>query len=138
MRVISQELKPEGVLTTIEIMIPYWYDRDGEKCFPIAEPEMSKWIIEALTKEKLELTPVLGNPFYVETEKLVPISEAFRFYDPDNSLLLKSIGEVGQLNPVVVLPQSNGQFGYISGRRRIEACKALGIKVLCVFGSEAR
>lgn len=50
--------------------------------------------------------------------------------------LLESISENGLLEPVIALPISDGKYEIISGHRRVDACRELGIKTVPVIVRE--
>lgn len=68
---------------------------------------------------------------YVNTELLVPFKDhPFKLRDgEEKEQLLESIKTQGTIEPLIVRPSfSAGKYEIISGHRRMEACKELGIK----------
>lgn len=77
------------------------------------------------------------------TEKVqsISITEIQPFHDhpftvtdnEDMAKIVESIGKVGTINPVITRPISNGGYELISGHRRLEACRKLGLKTIPVI-----
>jgi ParB family chromosome partitioning protein len=63
-------------------------------------------------------------------EGLISDRGAAGFEDEDFHRLKASILDNGQDQPIVVRPTDNGRYELISGRRRTEACRQLGVEVL--------
>ena len=63
-------------------------------------------------------------------EGLISDRGAAGFEDDEFRKLKASILESGQDQPIVVRPADNGRYELISGRRRTEACRQLGLDVL--------
>lgn len=51
----------------------------------------------------------------------------------DMAKIVESIGKVGTITPVIARPISNGGYELISGHRRLEACRKLGLKTIPVI-----
>lgn len=51
----------------------------------------------------------------------------------DMAKIVESIGKVGTITPVIARPFSNGGYELISGHRRLEACRKLGLKTIPVI-----
>lgn len=67
-----------------------------------------------------EIQPFNNHPFTVtDNEDMVKIVE--------------SIGKVGTITPVIARPLSDGGYELISGHRRLEACRKLGLKTIPVI-----
>lgn len=47
--------------------------------------------------------------------------------------IVESIGKVGTITPVIARPLSDGGYELISGHRRLEACRKLGLKTIPVI-----
>lgn len=77
------------------------------------------------------------------TEKVqsISITEIQPFHDQpftvtdneDMAKIVESIGKVGTITPVITRPISNGGYELISGHRRLEACRKLGLKTIPVI-----
>lgn len=77
------------------------------------------------------------------TEKVqsISITEIQPFHDhpftvtdnEDMAKIVESIGKVGTITPVITRPISNGGYELISGHRRLEACRKLGLKTIPVI-----
>lgn len=77
------------------------------------------------------------------TEKVqsISITEIRPFHDhpftvtdnEDMAKIVESIGKVGTITPVITRPISNGGYELISGHRRLEACRKLGLKTIPVI-----
>ena len=75
-------------------------------------------------------------PYLGGAEKAIPIEQLHAFanhpfhvrHDLEMSELKDSIEESGIIHPILVRPQEGGGYEVISGHRRWEACKELGIK----------
>ncbi len=87
---------------------------------------------QEITKEKIEsielsrLKPFAEHPFKVEENE-------------DMANLIESIREQGVLTPLIVRPNSNGEYEIISGHRRVFACKALEMDVVpCIVKELSR
>lgn len=65
----------------------------------------------------------------IPIDKLHPFTQhPFKVQDNEEMAeLTESIKELGVLTPLVVRPLENGEYGVISGHRRLFACKKLGI-----------
>lgn len=82
---------------------------------------------QAIPLERLQ--PFANHPFQVR-------------HDLEMRELMDSIGESGIITPILVRPKENGLYEVISGHRRWEACKELGVqqipaKVLYLDDDEA-
>lgn len=77
------------------------------------------------------------------TEKVqsISITEIQPFHDhpftvtdnEDMAKIVESIGKVGTITPVIARPLSDGGYELISGHRRLEACRKLGLKTIPVI-----
>ena len=67
-----------------------------------------------------ELTPFKDHPFKVKN-------------DAEMAELMKSIADAGVLSPALARPKEGGGYELISGHRRLEACKALGMDTMPVI-----
>lgn len=77
-----------------------------------------------------------------ETVVIIPLEKLHPFRnhpfkvrdDADMNNVMRSIQEVGVLQPVIVRPDNNGEFEILSGHRRHYACKKLGFESLsCII-----
>lgn len=77
-----------------------------------------------------------------ETVVIIPLEKLHPFRnhpfkvrdDADMNNVMKSIQEVGVLQPAIVRPDNNGEFEILSGHRRHYACKKLGFESLsCII-----
>lgn len=67
-----------------------------------------------------EIKPFHDHPFTVTDNE-------------DMAKIVESIGKVGTITPVIARPISNGGYELISGHRRLEACRKLGLKTIPVI-----
>lgn len=67
-----------------------------------------------------EIQPFHDHPFTVTDNE-------------DMAKIVESIGKVGTITPVIARPISNGGYELISGHRRLEACRKLGLKTIPVI-----
>lgn len=67
-----------------------------------------------------EIQPFNNHPFTVTDNE-------------DMAKIVESIGKVGTITPVIARPISNGGYELISGHRRLEACRKLGLKTIPVI-----
>ena len=75
-------------------------------------------------------------PYLYGAEKTIPIEQLHPFanhpfhvrHDLEMKELMDSIEESGIIHPILVRPKEGGEYEVISGHRRWEACKELGIK----------
>lgn len=67
-----------------------------------------------------EIQPFHDHPFTVTDNE-------------DMAKIVESIGKVGTITPVIARPLSNGGYELISGHRRLEACRKLGLKTIPVI-----
>lgn len=77
-----------------------------------------------------------------ETVVIIPLEKLHPFRnhpfkvrdDADMNNVMRSIQEVGVLQPAIVRPDNNGEFEILSGHRRHYACKKLGFESLsCII-----
>lgn len=76
-----------------------------------------------------------------ENVQSISITEIKPFHDhpftvtdnEDMAKIVESIGKVGTITPVIARPISNGGYELISGHRRLEACRKLGLKTIPVI-----
>lgn len=76
-----------------------------------------------------------------ENVQSISITEIQPFHDhpftvtdnDDMAKIVESIGKVGTITPVIARPLSNGGYELISGHRRLEACRKLGLKTIPVI-----
>ena len=77
-----------------------------------------------------------------ETVVIIPLEKLHPFRnhpfkvrdDADMKNVMRSIQEVGVLQPAIVRPDNNGEFEILSGHRRHYACKKLGFESLsCII-----
>lgn len=76
-----------------------------------------------------------------ENVQSISITEIQPFHDhpftvtdnEDMAKIVESIGKVGTITPVIARPLSNGGYELISGHRRLEACRRLGLKTIPVI-----
>ena len=68
----------------------------------------------------------------LEINELIKFEDSpFQFReDTAFELLMDSIKTLGVLTPIIVRPTEEGNFEIISGQRRVEACKRLGIETI--------
>ena len=71
----------------------------------------------------------MNNLTYIEIEKLKPFeNHPYHVKDDDEMMnLTESIKENGILSPLIVRPIENGEYGIISGHRRLFASKRAGL-----------
>ena len=75
-------------------------------------------------------------PYLYGAEKTIPIEQLHPFanhpfhvrHDLEMKELMDNIEESGIIHPILVRPKEGGEYEVISGHRRWEACKELGIK----------
>lgn len=75
-------------------------------------------------------------PYLYGAEETIPIEQLHPFanhpfhvrHDLEMKELMDSIEESGIIHPILVRPKEGGEYEVISGHRRWEACKELGIK----------
>lgn len=67
-----------------------------------------------------EIQPFHDHPFTVTDNE-------------DMAKIVESIGKVGTITPVIARPLSDGGYELISGHRRLEACRKLGLKTIPVI-----
>lgn len=67
-----------------------------------------------------EIQPFNNHPFTVTDNE-------------DMAKIVESIGKVGTITPVIARPISDGGYELISGHRRLEACRKLGLKTIPVI-----
>ena len=75
-------------------------------------------------------------PYLYGAEETIPIEQLHPFanhpfhvrHDLEMKELMDSIEESGIIDPILVRPKEGGEYEVISGHRRWEACKELGIK----------
>ncbi len=67
-----------------------------------------------------EIQPFNNHPFTVTDNE-------------DMAKIVESIGKVGTITPVIARPLSDGGYELISGHRRLEACRKLGLKTIPVI-----
>lgn len=67
-----------------------------------------------------EIQPFHDHPFTVTDNE-------------DMAKIVESIGKVGTIIPVIARPLSDGGYELISGHRRLEACRKLGLKTIPVI-----
>lgn len=67
-----------------------------------------------------EIQPFHDHPFTVTDNE-------------DMAKIVESIGKVGTITPVIARPLSGGGYELISGHRRLEACRKLGLKTIPVI-----
>lgn len=67
-----------------------------------------------------EIQPFRNHPFTVADNE-------------DMAKIVESIGKVGTITPVIARPLSDGGYELISGHRRLEACRKLGLKTIPVI-----
>ncbi len=67
---------------------------------------------------------------YLDIHALVPFqNHPFKLRDgEEKQQLLKSIKTQGSIEPLIVRPLSESEYEVISGHRRVEACRELGIE----------
>lgn len=73
-----------------------------------------------------------------ENVQSISITEIQPFHDhpftvtdnEDMAKIVESIGKVGTITPVIARPLSDGGYELISGHRRLEACRKLGLKTI--------
>lgn len=76
-----------------------------------------------------------------ENVQSISITEIQPFHDhpftvtdnEDMAKIVESIGKVGTITPVIARPLSDGGYELISGHRRLEACRKLGLKTIPVI-----
>lgn len=76
-----------------------------------------------------------------ENVQNISITEIQPFHDhlftvtdnEDMAKIVESIGKVGTITPVIARPLSDGGYELISGHRRLEACRKLGLKTIPVI-----
>ena len=93
---------------------------------------------------KNEVSYLAGAEQAIPLERLRPFANhPFQVrHDLEMRELMDSIGESGIITPILVRPKENGLYEVISGHRRWEACKELGVqqipaKVLYLDDDEA-
>lgn len=93
---------------------------------------------------KNEVSYLVGAEQAIPLERLRPFANhPFQVrHDLEMRELMDSIGESGIITPILVRPKENGLYEVISGHRRWEACKELGVqqipaKVLYLDDDEA-
>ena len=93
---------------------------------------------------KNEVSYLAGAEQAIPLERLRPFANhPFQvWHDLEMRELMDSIGESGIITPILVRPKENGLYEVISGHRRWEACKELGVqqipaKVLYLDDDEA-
>lgn len=93
---------------------------------------------------KNEVSYLAGAEQAIPLERLRPFANhPFRVrHDLEMRELMDSIGESGSITPILVRPKENGLYEVISGHRRWEVCKELGVqqipaKVLYLDDDEA-
>ena len=79
---------------------------------------------------KNEVSYLAGAEQAIPLERLRPFANhSFQVrHDLEMRELMDSIGESGIIHPILVRPKEGGEYEVISGHRRWEACKELGIK----------
>ena len=93
---------------------------------------------------KNEVSYLAGAEQAIPLERLRPFANhPFQVrHDLEMRELMDSIGESGIITPILVRPKENGLYEVVSGHRRWEACKELGVqqipaKVLYLDDDEA-
>ena len=79
-----------------------------------------------------------------ENVQSIPIKEIQPFHDhpftvtdnEDMAKIVESIGKVGTITPLLARPSPDGGYELISGHRRLEACRKLGLKIIPVIVRE--
>ena len=70
-----------------------------------------------------EIQPFRNHPFMVTDNE-------------DMAKIVESIGKVGTITPVLARPLPNGGYELVSGHRRLEACRKLGLETIPVIVRE--
>ena len=76
------------------------------------------------------LRPVDGSLVVELQVEDIDVSERIRFDLGEIDLLAESIGKIGLLNPITLLPIGHGRYKLLAGFRRLEAIKRLGRKTI--------
>lgn len=63
----------------------------------------------------------------LEVSKIIPVKNIRNEHDNEISELADSINRQGLINPISVMPVSDGKYRVIAGHRRLEAVKRLGL-----------
>ena len=86
-----------------------------------------------------EIQPFRNHPFTVaDNEDMAKIVESIGKVGTieDMAKIVESIGKVGTITPLLARPLPDGGYELISGHRRLEACRKLGLKNIPVIVRE--